>query len=306
MKIVRIPKGRDKFRTIYVPTEAEKTLSYNWIDSLTAEVLKHPLCDVLHGFMPGRSPVTNALVHVNYLFTLSFDLADWFDSIRRDRVYFCKSGGPFAFPSFARECFFDGAPRQGLPSSPMIANLAALPMIEDVAKLQTKGRFTNFVFSVYADDWTFSTNSMDVVKMLKKEFPKIVRSHHYKINPDKTHLQCAKAGRRIICGVAVDGKAVYPTRDVRRRLRAALHQQANGLRYRGRRKLIGLLMEIKRQGKKSSLPLLNRMQVNGLSEWVKLKLPKAFRSAGRALVEQHVGTVTANAVEHGSFIRRFQ
>jgi hypothetical protein len=54
--------------------------------------------------------------------------------------------------------------------------------------------------------------------------PALAESHGTPVNPEKTRLQRAKAGRRIITGVAVSDTGLHPTRAAKRRLRAARHQ----------------------------------------------------------------------------------
>ena len=53
------------------------------------------------------------------------------------------------------------------------------------------------------------------------------------INPHKTRVQYASAGRRIICGLSVGPDDVRPTRHTRRRLRAAAHSAPRSAEWRG-------------------------------------------------------------------------
>jgi hypothetical protein len=47
----------------------------------------------------------------------------------------------------------------------------------------------------------------------------------FEINHRKTRLQSSTAGRRIITGVGVGDDGLYPTRALKRKLRAAIHQK---------------------------------------------------------------------------------
>lgn len=269
MRVIQIPKCKGKFRTIYVPDSNEKwelkRLLPNIVKCMTMQSAAH----VQHGFYPGRSPVTNAMQHKGYRYTLSFDLQDFFDTVTEESLAL------FAFDS---RCFVDGAARQGLPTSPVIANIAANKMDEMILALAgRKGRFLNeFVYTRYADDLTFSFDDPRMVSMLKAQIPEIVAACGFKLNLRKTKVQCAVSGRRIVTGVGVDQETIHPTRYLRRKLRAALHRK-------------------------------NYSQANGLREQLKLKLPKQYEKpkprklivAIQAEIEQTVHHLVANVRRWG-------
>lgn len=244
MHITKIPKKNGKFRTIYVPSKEEKRELRKLLRSINKKQIKYLDKEVVHGFFPKRNPVTNAKRHIGYEYTLCFDLHDFFDSVTLDKV-------GFRLTDKQREkCFVDGAARQGLPTSPALANLAAWPMDKGILyymKMKDM-RGKDIVYTRYADDLSFSFNDPSLIKKLRKDIPDIVKKHGFEINHSKTRCQAAVAGRRIICGVAVDKDSIYPTRKSRRKLRAALHQ--------------------------------NHMRsAQGLKEWTKLKVPVVFDAA---------------------------
>jgi len=78
MKIVNIPKGNGKFRTIYVPNKQEKAHLRSLVWKIADRAEKACPKEVPHGFMRKRSPVTNAQAHVGHEFTLTMDLRDFF------------------------------------------------------------------------------------------------------------------------------------------------------------------------------------------------------------------------------------
>lgn len=233
MNIVKIPKRSGEYRTIYVPDREEKQKFRNLLGELNRKQ-KNILSSAVHGFIPGRSPVTNALPHVGYEYTISFDLEDFFDTVTPEKA------SKYLSKEEIETVFVDGAARQGLPTSPAVANLAAADMDKAILKWIKKTE-KEIVYTRYADDLTFSFNEAALIEEIKNKVPEIVRRSGFKINEKKTRVQCAKAGRRIICGIAVDN-GIHPTREVKRRLRAALHQNK-----------------------------IN--QARGLQEWMKLKLP---------------------------------
>lgn len=237
MQVLRIPKGNGKFRTVYSPPPDEKEHLQSLLPRLEkiAKARCHP--QVVHGFMPGKSPLTNALPHVGFNYTVNMDLQDFFDTVLVIHVM-------DAIPAdILADVMKYGAARQGLPTSPLVANIGAAPMDWDLlAELPD-----DVVYTRYADDLSFSYNeggiefAKEIITLVKEKAEK----YKFKINSKKTHVQWAGAGRRTITGVAVDDTRAYPTRAVRRKLRAAIHQQNPG-------------------------------SVAGLAEWCQLKLPAAY------------------------------
>lgn len=249
MRVIKIPKGGGKFRTIYAPDEDRKSKCREFMRSF-GPLLSNDPDDVIHGFAKGRSPVTNAMQHIGYNYTLSFDLKDFFDSVTPKNI---ESMMKLSDEELAN-CFYEGAARQGLPSSPAIANLAAVPMDMEIGKLRDGGRFGKmFVYTRYADDLTFSFNFPQVEASLRKHIPEIVESFGFKVNEAKTKFQRASAGRRIVTGVAVDNHGVHPTRDMKRRQRSAHHHRS------------------------TSGALLWHNRWLGITEWCRLVIPKGYK-----------------------------
>lgn len=223
MQIAKIPKKSGGFRTIYKPDPKERRRCVRLIVRLNALLEIHCRPLPCHGFMPNRSPVTNAQAHIGFAWSLSFDLKDFFDSVTAWHV-----DGIVPEQWYSR-VFYDGAARQGLPTSPLVANLGASGMDRDIlAKLED-----GVVYTRYADDLTFSSNDRAKVEVIKTWLEAVLTQHRFQLNHKKTRLQWAGFGRRVITGIAVDDQGLHPTRSVRRRLRAALHQdnqpQARGL-----------------------------------------------------------------------------
>lgn len=287
MNIVRIPKGNGKFRTIYAPDPERKEKCREVLYAiLNPAVALNDRHGVQHGFRAARSPVTNALAHVGWAYTLKFDLKDFFDSVTPGHVrsFFAPNGRPTKNQSRVEmQCFEDGAARQGLPSSPAVANLAASPMDNEIMALQVKGRFTNFVYTRYADDLTFSFAHPSMAALLMEQMPKIAERHGFKINEGKTRLQCSRAGARRITGVTVGSYGITAPREVKRRLRAMRHQQSiNPTRKR-------------------------QCQIEGLEEWARLRLPNGYtahKSIVGTIVPQHSVAVSPS-IHTGPYIRKF-
>ncbi len=236
MRVIKIPKRSSGFRTIYCPSRDEKALLRSVKSQIERRVLQSgPNSDVIHGAVRRRSPVTNAMSHVRHAFTLVADLKDFFDSVTAQRLKGKLS------KELMNLVLVDGAARQGLPTSPAVANLAAIDVDKAILKMFEK-RGIEAVYTRYFDDLSISFDDEAAIPILLSELKNIVTRSGFKLAEHKTHLYRASAGRRLITGVAVDDHGVHPTREMKRRLRAAKHQG-------------------------------NKPQIAGLSEWCKLKMP---------------------------------
>lgn len=240
MKIINIPKKtKGQFRTICVPSPEEKIIFQSFLPSLNNKA--KTLCDpeITQGFLQNKSPVTNALRHVGFKYTLTFDLSDFFDTVKEIHVK-----GKLTHEEIA-QLMPEGRAWQGLPTSPLVANIAAIPMDSAIKKKLEllKKENIRIVYTRYADDLAFSFDDYEkVYDFLLKNIPQIVSRCGFSLNKKKTWLQDARFGNRIVTGIAVKNDGIAATRQVRRKLRAAIHQK-------------------------------NHNQVRGLREWIKLKLP---------------------------------
>lgn len=235
--IIRSNSGKE--RLIYIPNADEKQVLRGVLDGLNNKMVNLCDVDIVHGFMPGKSPVTNSKKHIGFKYTLCMDIKDFFESVTPNKVEKLLTDKEI------EKVFVDGAARQGLPTSPAVANIAGVGMDKALVKALGKlgSRYnTDIVYTRYADDLSISFNEDNLIEEIKSTVNQTVSRCGFKINHSKTVCQSSKAGRRIICGVAVDDDGIYPTREVKRRIRAAKHQ-----------------------GRENSL--------KGLEEWAKLKEP---------------------------------
>ena len=235
MQVLRIPKGNGKVRVVYAPSEEEKAELRSLLPALVKIAKRRCNLEVVHGFMPGRSPLTNALPHVGYQYTVNMDLQDFFDTVLITHVMHLIP------PQILAKVMRYGAARQGLPTSPLVANIAAAQLDWDLVTALPE----DVVYTRYADDLSFSFDDQKLTKELPLLVTKTVEDHGFAVNKTKTKVQWAGAGRRIITGIAVDHARVFATREVRRKLRAAHHQNNKGSKA-------------------------------GLTEWCRLKLPALY------------------------------
>ena len=173
-----------------------------------------------HGFVAGRSIVSNAQQHCSKgkTFVFNVDLKNFFPSITFVRVRGLFMSPPFSYPYsvatvLAHTCCFRGLLPQGAPTSPIISNLVCRGLDGDLQKLAQECRAT---YTRYADDITFSftaKRSQDlpdrIVKLVGSAYSvgesleQIVTSHAFAINPDKVRLH-SKHGRLEVTGLTVN------------------------------------------------------------------------------------------------------
>lgn len=257
MRTINIPKRSGGTRTIYVQSRRESR-RYRLIAHELMDLLLAHDCSHLHGFMPGRSPVTNAMAHAGHRFVLQMDLRDFFDHCTFERLL--AAGVPRYLG--ARACV-DGAARQGLSSSPAASNLAALPLDRDLMGACPAG----VTYTRYADDITFSGDDLGELLTIRSLVPSLAEQHGQEVNGKKTRIQRADTGRAIITGVAVDSEGVHLPRRTRRTLRAARH---NLERLQNKLAVLG----------PGVIPAMGRVRelghrTRGLEEWAKLKPPRS-------------------------------
>jgi Reverse transcriptase (RNA-dependent DNA polymerase) len=236
-RLASIPKKRPgDYRIIAVPTKEQLVAGRSLLPYLHARL--DPTLP-LHGFVPGRNPVTNAKAHLGFAWSLAMDLEDFFDHVTAGKLV--AAGVPRSIASLVTDR--EGIARQGYATSPAAANLAFQP-VDRLILAALAEECPGGVYTRYADDLTISVQELGALRRLGKRIEGIVLAAGFRVSGRKTHLLSAKAGRRVITGVAVGAGDFAATRAARRRLRAAEH--------RG-----------------------NRPQAAGLREWTRLKEPRS-------------------------------
>ena len=268
MRIGKIKKGGGRFRTIYFPSAKEKRKLRDLLPLLNEIHAKAVDAagtrGVAHAFVANRNPVTCALPHRGFQVTVSCDMENWFDTVRENQLV--AAGVP---PDVAKAITIDGACRQGLPTSPVAANIAAVKF-DKILLMFLNRQFKDFAYTRYADDVIVSVtyltfdgqtncvgnDGMEVFRICES-IRCAAKCFAWKVNESKTRAQYKKAGRRIIVGIAVDDR-VQETRKTRRKLRAALHTRTN------------TKSDVDRAAATQSAA--------GLAEWAACKLPRRVRS----------------------------
>jgi retron-type reverse transcriptase len=235
----QVPKKSGGMRELSAP-HRDLAAAQQWILANILE--KIPTHDAVHGFVPGRGTMSNAVPHVGRANVVNLDLKEFFPSITFPRVkgIFQELGFSPAVATvlslLCTECprrkveyvgkpFFVATGPRGLPqgacTSPALSNLLARRMDSRLAGLSKKLGFT---YTRYADDLTFSADGEAAAKTayLLARVRHIVADESLTVNEKKTRVQ--RPGRRQTVTAIVVNKRPNVPRRLRRRLRAILHQ----------------------------------------------------------------------------------
>jgi RNA-directed DNA polymerase len=162
------------------------------------------LPEYMHGGVKGRSPLTNACLHINKSAVLNFDIKQFFPSVKPRYVYemFYKN---LRFPAdvahwLTKLVTFKGQLPQGAPTSTIVANLVILPLCRRLKLLSSKH---NSDYGQFVDDGTFSGPMY--LENLRNLIEKIIHQEGFQASP-KPHKRttCYYWEEQVVNGVRVD------------------------------------------------------------------------------------------------------
>ena len=224
-QVREIPKASGGTRTLHAVSGKLKVIQRKALDKLQSD---YPPSGLAHGFVPGRSIITNAIPHRRKKVVVKLDIVDFFPTIRFARVFGMFQAPPFRFGREAAMTLaqlacvpeHNGPLPQGGVLSPYIANVICRRMDQRLAAIAHGHRCS---FTRYADDLTFSTNDvtrLDTERLIARA-REVVESEGFTINTTKTRV-LRPSDRQIVTGIVVnDGLNV--SRKYLRSLRAILH-----------------------------------------------------------------------------------
>lgn len=236
-----LKKRSGALRLIESPKPMLKEIQRKILREILEQVPAHPKA---HGFVKGRSIVTNARPHVRKRFVLKFDLEDFYPSVRYSRVV-----AIFRSLGFSREVaiwlarltttavpwnlerpdnwwhsnnwrYWSHHLPQGAPTSPALANLSAYGL--DVRLSGLAERY-NLSYTRYADDLTFSGlgKSIPALKDIIPLVTKIIRNERFAVNFDKRKV-FRNNQQQNVTGVVVNQRPNVSRQEFDR-LKAILH-----------------------------------------------------------------------------------
>jgi RNA-directed DNA polymerase len=209
------PKRNGGTRVISASQGRLKLLQRTFLDGMLASF---PMPPHVHGCVKGRSQITNARLHVDQDVLINIDLSDFFGSVSFDTVNQILVD-KFRFDDeaaevFSRLCISGGTLPQGAPTSPILANIAALPLDDSLIDI-CKRTVPNFQYSRYVDDITISGGIQ--LSELIPTFYKAIEENGFRPNVQKTRI-LRRSIRQSVTGVVVNKKVTVPKtvlRDIR-------------------------------------------------------------------------------------------
>jgi hypothetical protein len=172
-------KGRP--RLIEIPYEGLAAVQRRLLDHLTRLELDLPGC--VHGYVKGRSHISNATAHVGRNHLQKFDLQDFFPSVTREAVTAVLGEAGFTPPvaeRLGRLLTYQGRLPLGACTSPLLSNLCLRALD---AALQALAAERGLAYTRYSDDMAFSANeAFDV----RAEVNATVSAAEFQLNHSKT------------------------------------------------------------------------------------------------------------------------
>lgn len=223
------PKRSGGVRRICAPRAKLKAAQRALLEGLLARLPTH---EAVHGFVSGRSTVTNAQAHVGSTVVVRVDVEDFFPSVHYRRVK-----GLFASYGYTEEVsstlaglttwrprlpdgtvVWPGVLPQGAPTSPAIANLVCRRMD---ARLRALAEKAGARYTRYADDLSFSfAKPPERLGRFLWWVNAILQQEGFAENGAKRRVM-RQGGRQRVTGLTVNQQVSIP-REERRRFKAIL------------------------------------------------------------------------------------
>jgi hypothetical protein len=215
-RVYPLIRGRKK-RWIEAPRGELKRLQRRLLDSVLYWLATD---ESAHGFVRGRSIVSNARRHCGRAWVVTMDIRDFFPSIGAERVDRQLVSLPMTEAEredLVRLVVRNGRLPQGAPTSPHLANLVSRQL--DL-RLKRLAETTGWTYTRYADDLAFSGEGEP--RKLIQVVEEIIVDEGFRPAHRKTRVM-SRHQRQVVTGLVVNDKVALP-RPKRRLLRAMLHE----------------------------------------------------------------------------------
>ena len=242
-----IPKRSGGMRAIWAPLPKLKQAQHWILHEILERLVVHGSA---HGFITGRSIVSNAAEHINSQMLLKVDVENFFPSIswRRVKGVFRKAGYPEQIATLlallctespreiveheGKQVYVALAERclpQGAPTSPALTNALCLRLDRRLTGFAHKAGWR---YTRYADDLTFSLpttskNPAEISRLLGT-LKRVLGEEGFELNEKKTRV-IRQGDVQAVTGLVVNGEqAPRVSRALKRQMRAAVHNLRQG------------------------------------------------------------------------------
>ncbi len=242
-----IPKRDGSERAIWAPLPKLKAAQRWILRNIVEKLIVH---GAAHGFLPGRSILSNAKMHTDSQILLKMDIQNFFPTVTLPRVkgVFRKAGyreqiatllallcteSPREIVEHNGKTYFIAlGPRclpQGAPTSPGLTNTLCLRMDRRLSGLAKKHGWR---YTRYADDLTFSLpaehKGPPSLGRLMGLVKRTVADEGFQIHPEKTRIN-RQGSRQQVTGLVTNGdRPPRVSRTLKRQIRAAIHNLTKG------------------------------------------------------------------------------
>jgi len=195
-----------------------KRLQYWVLDNILQPL---ELTEQAHGFVTGRSIVSNAQPHLAQKVVINLDLKDFFPTVTYPRIkgtfaqlgynhevasllaLLCSEADTQTVEMDGQRYYLNSASRrlpQGAPTSPALSNVICRTLDKRLQGLATKH---GFAYTRYADDLTFSGTQADAVPALLYGTKATVTAEGFNLHPDKTRIM-KQGSKQEVTGIVVN------------------------------------------------------------------------------------------------------
>jgi hypothetical protein len=236
----QIPKGDGRTRRIDEPAEPLRRVQQALLESVLSRA---PVSPLAHGFVPGRSIVTNARAHLaTAKAILNLDLENAFPSVTWERVrmalewalgWFVRCSFPRLGKSARQEffrvladlCCHGRRLPQGAPTSGMALNVACASLDRRCTLIvrHNPDGLKDLRYTRYADDLTF-TSAEEIPGTFRDRVVHAIRHEGFRVNGRKVKHYTDRNADLVICGVRLHQGGLTLPREVLRRYRAIFFQ----------------------------------------------------------------------------------
>lgn len=209
-----VPKKNGGQRHIEDPEPTLKRIQRKLNDYLQAVYYFHRT-EAAYGFLTTpvgdpspRNILTNAMNHIGCKWMLNVDMKDFFHLVTQPRVIEIFEAPILDFDIeiatvLASLCCHKGRLPMGAPTSPVLSNLASIPLDQDLQDFANK---KGWKYTRYADDISFSSTT-PINEGHIKEVIKWIEIYDYKLNPTKIKL-FGPEDEKTVTGLLIEEKEV--------------------------------------------------------------------------------------------------